>query len=331
MKEFTIFQTSVIAYKNVKMRSTVLVFIIILTGCCVLSAARCPWPSTFTGLTSGCLCQINADQEVSVQCNAVDFERLVSALDTFLGKRPIDLLYVNNSTVAKLNGGTFRNLQVKNLQLSNCRIANVMPGAFSGIENSLKNLNLQGNLLQEIPIEAILPLRKLLLLDLSSNRLLNVPANAFEGLELQTLKLGDNRNVVLDSAALQGLETSLRNINLKGIRLTHLPDALSNMTSLAFLDLAQNNIAEVDTNVLETLQSLTALNLEGNRILQLNADIFVGVNRTLSSLSLLKNLIDVFPTEALSSLTRLRVSSAMCRIEIKYLIFIFHIHRRCLT
>jgi Leucine-rich repeat (LRR) protein len=81
---------------------------------------------------------------------------------------------------------------------------------------------------------------------------------------------------------------------------------------LAFLDLAQNGLRELPGpggHLLEDLDSLTALNLERNLIQSVGADAFSGVNDTLSSLSLLNNLMTDFPTAAINSLTELRVNS----------------------
>jgi len=83
-----------------------------------------------------------------------------------------------------------------------------------------------------------------------------------------------------------------------------------NLPQLAFLDLAHNNIRNLSAGVLSRLDSLSAINLERNFIQVLEPDAFTGVNDTLSSLSLLNNLITEFPTQALSSLTELRVSSS---------------------
>jgi Leucine-rich repeat (LRR) protein len=173
---------------------------------------------------------------------------------------------------------------------------------------------LQGNSLERAPVDALRRLRRLSLLDLSRNRIGVLPDDAFASLRLQTLKLADN-DLTLAPGSLRGLESSLRNLNLKGTGLGQLPAALTNMTALAFLDLAQNDIRSLETltvdqsgrRVLETLDSLTALNLERNMIKELPGDAFLGVADTLSSLSLLNNLIVEYPLDALSTLTELRV------------------------
>lgn len=175
----------------------------------------------------------------------------------------------------------------------------------------LKNLNLQDNLLEEVPIKALRTLSILNLLDLSKNRITWIPDNAFEGLEkLSTLKLNDN-NVTLSPNAFRGLEESLKNLNLKGTRQKRVPESVRGLKLLAFLDLSQNGIRELPgpsgVRTFEGLDSLTALNLERNLIQNLGENAFTGVRKSLSSLSLLNNLLSEFPVGAIHPLRELRV------------------------
>ena len=62
---------------------------------------------------------------------------------------------------------------------------------------------------------------------------------------------------------------------------------------------------------LSNLGSITALNLERNVIQELEPGVFYGINDTLSSLSLLNNLLTSYPTEAITSLQELRVSEVL--------------------
>ena len=57
-------------------------------------------------------------------------------------------------------------------------------------------------------------MRKLALVDLSGNRISHVPDDAFASLRLTTLKLADN-NLTVAENAFRGLESSLKNLNLK--------------------------------------------------------------------------------------------------------------------
>ncbi|XP_055595170.1 vasorin isoform X2 [Uranotaenia lowii] len=275
------------------------------------AAGQCPWQREVPDLQTTCLCAYNLGQELSVQCDQVDFPTLVDALDKYARTTPLDLLYVNNSTIEKIDAGVFENLRLFNVQLSSCKIRRIDDLAFRGQENILKNLNLQDNLLDDVPIRALKILNILNLLDLSKNRINTIPNDAFNGLtKLSTLKLSDN-NVTLAPFAFRGLETSLKNLNLKGTKQKRVPEAVRGLKTLAFLDLSQNGIRELPgvggMRTFEGLESLTALNLERNLIQNLGETAFSGIRKTLSSLSLLNNLLAEFPVGAIHSLRELRV------------------------
>ena len=241
----------------------------------------------------------------------VDFPVLLEALDKYARATPLDLLYVNNSTIERLEDNVFIHLHLHNVQLSSCKIRQIEDGAFKGQENVLKNLNLQDNLLDSVPIKALKILNILNLLDLSKNRIPTIPNDSFNGLrKLSTLKLSDN-NVTLAPHAFRGLETNLKNLNLKGTKQKRVPEAVRGLKTLAFLDLSQNGIRELPgpngAKTFEGLDALSALNLERNLIQNLGETAFSGVRKTLSSLSLLNNLLAEFPVGAIHSLKELRV------------------------
>lgn len=269
--------------------------------------AQCPWPRDMTDLHGSCVCARSEQGALSVQCQFVDFSRLLGALRAAVPNQELDLLYVTNSTIRSLPNNVFANIPVKNVQFSDCDLEAIAPGAFSGLESRLRNLNLAGNSLTEVPTNALQKLKRLELIDLSKNRIEYVPDGSFETLSLQTLKLADN-NLTLSVNAFAGLEKTLKNLNLKGTGLRSLPAGISQLSSLAFLDLAQNSIAQLPPRAFAGLSSLTALNLERNLIQVLERSVFQGVNDTLSSLSLLNNLIADFPTDAMKIMGRLRVS-----------------------
>lgn len=120
-----------------------------------------------------------------------------------------------------------------------------------------------------------------------------------------------DNNVTLARFALRGLEDCLKNLNLKGTKQKRVPEAVRGLKTLAFLDLSLNGIRELPgtggARTLEGLDSLSALNLERNLISSLGEAAFQGVRKTLSSLSLLNNLLSEFPVGAVHSLKELRV------------------------
>lgn len=268
--------------------------------------AKCPWSRDLVDLHADCICAYSSTQRLSVQCSPVNFARLMNALHASAQNVPIDLLHINNSTVEALPDGAFAKLDIQSLHLARCQLRRVSERALQGLENSLASLSLPDNLLEEVPVAALRRLASLRQLDLSSNAIHQVPDNAFSGLPLNTLKLADNELSIADDA-FAGLEDSLKNLNLKGTGQERVPRAASALTSLAFLDLAQNKIASLAPEDLGGMHTLTALNLERNRIVKIDAAAFAGINDTLSSLSLLNNLLVEFPGAALATLTELRV------------------------
>lgn len=203
------------------------------------------------------------------------------------------------------------NLAIHNLQISGCRLKKIENNAFKSQGQYLKNLNLQDNELTEVPVKALRVLTRLSLLDLSRNKITHIDNYSFSTLQdLTTLKLSDN-NITLAPHALSGLENSLKNLNLKGTKQKIVPECIRGLHSLAFLDLSQNSIRELPgpggNLTFDGLDSLTALNLERNLLVNLKRDAFAGVKNTLSSLSLLNNLLPEFPTEAIATLSDLRV------------------------
>ncbi|XP_051158914.1 uncharacterized protein LOC127280121 isoform X2 [Leptopilina boulardi] len=274
-----------------------------------MATSPCPWSSHVPKLDGSCICDYNLANELSIQCDIVDYNQLIRAMRRYAGQMSIDLFYVNNSTIGTLNS-SLSSLRITNIQLSGCRIKTIESDAFKGQETSLRTLNLRHNELTEIPSLALKSLTNLTVLDLSVNKFKTIDDEAFFNLKLVTLKLSDNP-VVLNSGAFKGLEKTLKNLNLKGTRQKIVPEALRGLGALAFLDLSQNSIQRLPglsgIKTFEGLNSLTGLNLERNLIGEIGPDAFYGVKNTLSSLSLLNNVLQVFPTSAINSVHDLKV------------------------
>lgn len=286
--------------------------LLLLASALVVAAttSACPWAQHVVDLESSCICDNNLAGELSVQCDIVDYEQLLSTMRRYATKATIDLFYINNSTIGVLRNDSFANLRINNMQLSGCRIRSIEPEAFKGQEHYMKSLNLKDNELTELPAATLKSLKNLTVLDLSMNKITRVNENAFVGTKLITLKLSDNE-VTLAPGSFRGLEKTLKNLNLKGTRQKKVPEALRGLKTLAFLDLSQNSIRELPgtsgTKAFDGLDSLTGLNLERNLIQNIGPDAFYGIRNTLSSLSLLNNLIPDFPTAAINSVHDLRV------------------------
>lgn len=242
---------------------------------------------------------------------------------------------------------------IQSLHLSRCGIESIQANAFNGLEWSLTSLSLSDNQLETIPVSALRRLINLKVLDLSNNKLFHIRANSFSTLnKLNTLRLADNNRLglqqtptttttttsslplfpsifkskqnfsnassrAIDLQAFVGLEASLTDLNLKNTHLESFPIALKTLRNLAFLNLAQNQISHIPPKSFEFINSLTAINIERNRISSIENDTFLGVENSLSSLSLLGNLLETYPVHQLSRLNALRrLDIGFNRIEI---------------
>lgn len=270
---------------------------------------QCPWSRSpeLIDLHSDCICGYNNVQRLTIQCSPVNFTQLMTAIHLSVQKMPIDMLYINNSSLTTIPSGVFRNLDILNLHIANSKLESVSTDAFLGLEDKLTALTIENTPLRQLPHSELRSLRALKSLDLSNNKLNRIDDNSFANMQLSTLKLSDN-SIDISDLAFAGLESTLKNLNLKGTNLKTIPKAIANLSALAFLDLAQNKIKEIEPDLLTNLHSLTAINLERNLIERLHQRVFAGINDSLSSLSLLNNLLVDFPSEAISKLTGLRVS-----------------------
>ncbi|KAG8231943.1 hypothetical protein J437_LFUL011412 [Ladona fulva] len=233
-------------------------------------ASQCPWQISSPQLQAACLCASNTAKEVSIQCDAADYQLLLKGLEASTRSPsgntvPIDLLYVNNSSLETLGPELVKAAGVvpRSLQVSGCQIRSVAADAFQpligdssslyrGEPSNLRNLNLHSNFLENVPVEALRPLTSLTLLDLSHNRITNIPIGAFSSLRsLTTLRLGGNPFAIKvpGAGAFRGLATSLRNLDLKATRQRVFPAAaIKGLRALAFLDLSQNSIREISAD-----------------------------------------------------------------------------------
>lgn len=263
--------------------------------------------------------------------------------EQLVSQAKLDLLHISNSSIEKLSNNTFLDeasrlrqqqstmnsqqqlvVAIQSLHLSRCGIVEVEAGAFNGLQWTLTSLSLSDNQLEQVPVQALEILTRLKVLDLSNNKLLNIRPNSFFRLnKLATLRLADNRlstapqassssssrhlGQPLNELTFAGLEDSLIDLNLKNTQLGSFPDtAIKNLRKIAFLNLAQNQISYLPSRAFARMTSLTAINLERNRISALEEGTFSGLENSLSSLSLLGNLLDAFPVGELSKLTNLR-------------------------
>ncbi|XP_032355903.1 leucine-rich repeat-containing protein 57 [Etheostoma spectabile] len=142
------------------------------------------------------------------------------------------------------------------------------PEELQRLTSNLRTVDLSGNKIEELPA-AVGNFLQLKSLTLNSNRLTGLPAEIGKLKKLETLSLNGNRIQQLPPAL--GQLRALRTLNLSGNQILEFPPGLGTLRHLDLLDLSRNQIRSVPPTVSE-LQTIE-LNLNQNQISVLSAEV----------------------------------------------------------
>ena len=184
----------------------------------------------------------------------------------------LDLTVTNQTAVpAAIRGLT----SLQEINLSNNRIEQVRPDAFRGL-SELRALNLSFNRITALPDDVFADLGNLAFLRLHGNRITDLGKEALRGpLFLQRLALSWNPLGELREDVFANIP-SVDQVFLRETQLEAAPaQALANLTSLGWLDLADNRIDDLSGMVFPG-STMYRLHLENNTFRALPAGIFAG-------------------------------------------------------
>jgi len=201
-----------------------------------------------------------------------------------------------------------------NVQLTTGRLKKV-PNELK-ICTELKNLDLFGNSIQEIP-DWFFQFKRLEHLSLKNNILKELPTIVFTLENIKYLNLAENQinevtghnfmnlmnieridisyNSILSIPFKRVEYPKCKNLNIKGNKLIVFPSAISNVNTLEKLDLSENRISSIDDDAFDGLENLIELDLSFNELTYLPSSL--GKLIKLKKLNLSGNKISSLPKE----------------------------------
>ncbi|XP_013194089.1 protein artichoke [Amyelois transitella] len=244
---------------------------------------------------------------------------MISAIEggAFVGLRELQSLDLGRNRLSKFNSDVFQGTEnLEKLDLSENFITDFPTVALKSFV-ALKHLNLSSNMITNIDNSHLSSLVPLQMLDLSRNNLVKLSPGTFVGLtELRYLDVGVNSLRTVEDDAFDGL-TSLQTLLLRdnnillipATALSRLPNLVSvhlgfnRVTALSSdilravsdrvtsLVLSRNVIRELPTAAFEHFKMLHHLDLSGNLLNSIAAEVFTGLEQSLQYLSLSQNRI----------------------------------------
>ena len=227
--------------------------------------------------------------------------------------RNLNTLRLKGFYVKTLDSSILKRLnRLEILSLKFCSIEKLDADAFDGLKNNLKELYLDGNLLQSVPTEALtlVKFKQLRVLSLSQNIIKILDINSFGyGVSSELIRLDMSYNGLrqIDSNAFNSFNRTLKELLLQNNELnSYNLKFVQHLPNLSELNLDFNLINQLDNFMFTKSVSLESLTLQGNSI-QFDDDskfVFQGL-ANLQRLNLARNNIKYLPNGLFKSFSRL--------------------------
>ncbi|XP_064650345.1 leucine-rich repeat-containing G-protein coupled receptor 5-like [Lineus longissimus] len=137
-----------------------------------------------------------------------------------------------------------------------------------------------------------------------NNQLTSIPAYAFRGLRIDSLRFTQNNLTSIHPDAFREM-IKLSSLSLDSCGLTEVPDVFRNSPEIASLNFEDNKITNIPIGAFRYAKALQSLNLNKNP-LTFTAGMFKGLEASLKKLDIAETNVEKVPTNALASLRNLR-------------------------
>ena len=229
-------------------------------------------------LHSGTLRKIGADAFRNVPALEVLYlnDNAIQTIeaDAFRGLSSLRLLDLRGNKLSELPDSAFSGLKLESLWLTNNRIITIGNDTFKGA--TVNTLELSGNAIWKLPVNALVPLRSNLTKLIWNNNAqpLTIARTAFKGIRLLELSLV-NSSLHSDTAFLQHVNANT--LDLSCNRLSPNSLNLSKYTSMqSVLNLRMRNmsLAAISAQLLPKSRRLREIDLTGNKLTVVSGDSF---------------------------------------------------------
>ncbi|XP_060842206.1 slit homolog 2 protein [Rhopalosiphum padi] len=207
-------------------------------------------------------------------------------------------LGLSRNVIRELPSDVFQDFKLlRVLDLSGNLLLSVEPSTFSGLEDTLEHLNLQGNRIASLSSEPI-NLQKLKTLDLSYNQLKEIPRHTFTVMSsLSNLNLSHNPHLALIPVSVFHPLTQLQKLDISFTSIKVLsPELFFKTSSLTHLFIQNNGITELPETMFQSLTNLVTLDLSENQISNIRIGSFMGLS-SIRYVNLSKNKLSSFKGE----------------------------------
>ncbi|CAD5211200.1 unnamed protein product [Bursaphelenchus okinawaensis] len=204
----------------------------------------------------------------------------------------LSILDLSKNLLDKIPLKSLKDLQLlTQLDLHENRIRDVVSTSDVEFKNSIK-INLASNLISKLTSDSFKSFKRISELDLGMNKITTVNEHAFRGVEkLEKISLAFNHIESLPPNTFFDLNKTLRKLNMAYNELTRIPEALKTLVSLEVLELNNNKITEINNDdVAKFKPTLKILRLDFNCLQEVHPDIFDGMQR-IETLDLSNNQI----------------------------------------
>ncbi|KMQ91978.1 leucine-rich repeats and immunoglobulin-like domains protein 3 protein [Lasius niger] len=196
-----------------------------------------------------------------------------------------------------------RSLSISSLDLSNNEIAEITKETLNDLPADLTYVNFLGNRIRRIRSQVI-ENDHLKRLNFKSNLIDEIEEGAFGRTKLRGLFLADNQLENLDFVS--SLPDTLTEFVASGNRIASIPDgAFSKFSRLLYLNLDDNEVKALRSDVFQGLESLRSLTLTNNNITSIELSAFRGLT-ALETLDLHRNSIRDLRKGTFADLTALK-------------------------